>query len=120
MTDKPVTTYIVSVFEKPHWRTVLTTEDMAKALTKAKLGTRPNRLLARYDRLDQGKIDNSCKDQADRHCDNYGIAQALCSPPNVSEIILICDQVKDRAVTGDRIMIVVCKSGCGVIDVWFK
>jgi hypothetical protein len=38
MTDKPVTTYVVSVFEKPHWRTVLTTEDMAKALTKAKLG----------------------------------------------------------------------------------
>ncbi|MBB6407640.1 hypothetical protein HNQ71_000284 [Mesorhizobium sangaii] len=25
MTDKPETTYIVSVFEKPHWRTVLTT-----------------------------------------------------------------------------------------------
>jgi hypothetical protein len=24
MTDKPVTTYVVSVFEKPHWRTVLT------------------------------------------------------------------------------------------------
>lgn len=23
MTDKPVTTYVVSVFEKPHWRTVL-------------------------------------------------------------------------------------------------
>ena len=32
MTDKPVTTYIVSVFEKPHWRTVLTTKDAAKAL----------------------------------------------------------------------------------------
>jgi len=32
MTDKPVITYVVSVFEKPHWRTVLTTKDMAKAL----------------------------------------------------------------------------------------
>jgi len=31
MTDKPVTTYIVSVFEKPHWRTVMTTKDKAKA-----------------------------------------------------------------------------------------
>jgi hypothetical protein len=71
------------------------------------------------DYLDQGKIDNRCKDQADRHSDNYGNAQALCSPRNVSEIILICDQVKDRAVTGDR-MIVVCKSVCGVIDFWFK
>ncbi len=27
MTDKPVTTYVVSVFEKPSWRTVLTTKD---------------------------------------------------------------------------------------------
>jgi hypothetical protein len=26
----------VSVFEKPHWRTVLTTKDMAKALAMAK------------------------------------------------------------------------------------
>jgi hypothetical protein len=26
MTDKPATTYIVSVFDKPHWRTVLTTK----------------------------------------------------------------------------------------------
>jgi hypothetical protein len=25
------TTYIVSVFEKPHWRTVLTTKDKVKA-----------------------------------------------------------------------------------------
>ncbi|WP_167458625.1 hypothetical protein [Mesorhizobium kowhaii] len=36
MTDKPVTTYIVSVFEKPHWRTVLTTKDKAKAFAMAK------------------------------------------------------------------------------------
>lgn len=28
------TTYIVSVFEKPHWRTVLTTKDKAKALAE--------------------------------------------------------------------------------------
>ncbi|WP_168991762.1 MULTISPECIES: hypothetical protein [Mesorhizobium] len=34
MTDKPATTYVVSVFEKPHWRTVLTTK--AKALAMAK------------------------------------------------------------------------------------
>jgi hypothetical protein len=34
MTDNPATTYIVSVFEKPHWRTVLTTK--AKALAAAK------------------------------------------------------------------------------------
>ncbi|WP_164757583.1 MULTISPECIES: hypothetical protein [unclassified Mesorhizobium] len=31
MTDKPATTYIVSVFDKPHWRTVLTTKDQAEA-----------------------------------------------------------------------------------------
>ena len=36
MTDKPVKTYIVSVFEKPHWRTVLTTKDKAKALAWAR------------------------------------------------------------------------------------
>jgi hypothetical protein len=36
MTDKPVTTYIVSVFEAPHWRTVLTTKDKAKALVMAR------------------------------------------------------------------------------------
>ena len=36
MTDKPVTTYLVSVFEKPHWRTVLSTKDKAKALTWAR------------------------------------------------------------------------------------
>ncbi|CAN7720164.1 hypothetical protein [Mesorhizobium sp. LjNodule214] len=36
MTDKPVTTYVVSVFEKPHWRTVLTTNDKAKAEALAK------------------------------------------------------------------------------------
>lgn len=31
MTDMPETTYIVSAFEKPHWRTVLTTKDKDKA-----------------------------------------------------------------------------------------
>ena len=31
MADQAATTYIVSVFEKPHWRTVLVTKDMAKA-----------------------------------------------------------------------------------------
>ncbi|ESZ13081.1 hypothetical protein X737_26755 [Mesorhizobium sp. L48C026A00] len=31
MTDKPAKTYIVSIYEKPHWRTVLTTKDKAKA-----------------------------------------------------------------------------------------
>ena len=36
MTDKPVTTYVVSVFEKPHWRTVLTTTDKEKAFALAK------------------------------------------------------------------------------------
>jgi hypothetical protein len=36
MTDKPATTYVVGVFEKPHWRTVLTTKDKAKALATAK------------------------------------------------------------------------------------
>jgi hypothetical protein len=36
MTDKPATTYFVSVFEKPHWRTVLTTKDKAKALAWAR------------------------------------------------------------------------------------
>ena len=36
MIDKPVTTYIVSVLEKPHWRTVLTTKDRDKALAMAK------------------------------------------------------------------------------------
>jgi hypothetical protein len=36
MTDKPPpTTYVVSVFEKPHWRTVLTTKDK-KAFDMAK------------------------------------------------------------------------------------
>jgi hypothetical protein len=28
--DKPATTYVVSVFDKPHWRTVLTTKDKAE------------------------------------------------------------------------------------------
>jgi hypothetical protein len=32
MTDKPVTTYIVSVFEKPHWRSALTTKAKAEAM----------------------------------------------------------------------------------------
>jgi hypothetical protein len=32
MTDEQATTYVVSVFEKPHWRTVLTTKDKDKAL----------------------------------------------------------------------------------------
>ncbi len=31
MTDKPATTYVVSVFEKPHWRTILTTKDRASS-----------------------------------------------------------------------------------------
>ncbi|MEZ2328967.1 hypothetical protein AB6802_04525 [Mesorhizobium sp. RCC_202] len=36
MTEQPTTTYIVSVFEKPHWRTVLTTKDKQAALDMAK------------------------------------------------------------------------------------
>ncbi|WP_457155736.1 hypothetical protein [Mesorhizobium sp. P5_C1] len=36
MPHEPVTTYVVSVFEKPHWRTVLTTKDKDKALAMAK------------------------------------------------------------------------------------
>ncbi len=28
---QPVTTYVVSIFDKPHWRTVLTTKDKAEA-----------------------------------------------------------------------------------------
>ncbi|MFD2056826.1 hypothetical protein ACFSQT_28235 [Mesorhizobium calcicola] len=31
-----MTSYIVSVFEKPHWRTVLSTTDRAKAFELAK------------------------------------------------------------------------------------
>ncbi|CAN7702601.1 hypothetical protein [Mesorhizobium sp. LjNodule214] len=31
MTDKPGMTYVVSVFEKPNWRTVITTKDKAEA-----------------------------------------------------------------------------------------
>ncbi|PWJ87825.1 hypothetical protein C8D77_114116 [Mesorhizobium loti] len=31
MVDRPVTTYILSVFDKPHWRTILTTKDKAEA-----------------------------------------------------------------------------------------
>ena len=30
MNDEPATTYIVSVFEQPHWRTVPTTKDKQK------------------------------------------------------------------------------------------
>ncbi|BAV46455.1 hypothetical protein MesoLj113a_34540 [Mesorhizobium sp. 113-1-2] len=36
MTEKPATTYVVSVFEKPMWRTVLTTKDKTKAFALAK------------------------------------------------------------------------------------
>ena len=36
MPEKPVTTFVVSVFEKPHWRTLLTTKDKAKALAWAR------------------------------------------------------------------------------------
>lgn len=36
MNGMPVTTYIVSVFEAPHWRIVLTTTDINEALSKAK------------------------------------------------------------------------------------
>ena len=32
MADKSDTTYIVSVFDKPNWRTILTTKDEAEAL----------------------------------------------------------------------------------------
>ncbi len=32
MTDRPATTYVVSVFEKPHWRTVLTTKEQAEGV----------------------------------------------------------------------------------------
>lgn len=31
MIDKQATTYLVSVFDKPHWRTILTTKDKAEA-----------------------------------------------------------------------------------------
>ena len=33
---KPAMTYMVSVFEKPHWRAELTTKDKEKALALAK------------------------------------------------------------------------------------
>lgn len=58
MTDKPATTYIVSVFEKPHWRTVLTTQDKQKAFDLAKeigdivrietITPKPNRIAKLY------------------------------------------------------------------------
>ena len=31
MEHKPATTFIVSVFDKPRWRTILTTKDRAEA-----------------------------------------------------------------------------------------
>ncbi|WP_167458624.1 hypothetical protein [Mesorhizobium kowhaii] len=34
MERRPAPTYVVSVFEKPHWRTVLTTKDKAMAMAK--------------------------------------------------------------------------------------
>lgn len=34
--DQVMTTYVLSVFEAPHWRAVLTTEDKAKALAWAR------------------------------------------------------------------------------------
>lgn len=36
MTEKSATTYVVSVFEKPAWRTILTTTDKTKAFALAK------------------------------------------------------------------------------------
>ncbi|WP_208647132.1 hypothetical protein [Mesorhizobium kowhaii] len=36
MSEKPVTTYVVSVFVKPHWRTVITTKDKQAAFDMAK------------------------------------------------------------------------------------
>ena len=36
MTDRPAATYVASVFEKPLWRTVLTTKDKQKAFALAK------------------------------------------------------------------------------------
>jgi hypothetical protein len=36
MADKPATIFIVSVIEKPHWRTVLATKDKAKVGATAK------------------------------------------------------------------------------------
>jgi hypothetical protein len=36
LNDEPATTYIVSVFEQPHWQTVPTTKDKQKALDTAK------------------------------------------------------------------------------------
>ena len=40
---KATTTYIVSVFEKPHWRTVLTTKVKAKAEAMEKRSARARR-----------------------------------------------------------------------------
>ena len=36
MPETPVTTYVVNVFEAPHWRTVLSTKDKQKAFATAK------------------------------------------------------------------------------------
>ena len=36
MPEKPVTTFVVSVFEKPHWRTVLTTKDATYCRSSAR------------------------------------------------------------------------------------
>jgi hypothetical protein len=36
LASNPISTYVVSVFEKPHWRTVLTTNVKAKAFAMAK------------------------------------------------------------------------------------
>ena len=36
MSEQPETTYVVSVYEAPNWRTVLTTNDKAKALAWAR------------------------------------------------------------------------------------
>ncbi|BCG83826.1 hypothetical protein MesoLj113b_73680 (plasmid) [Mesorhizobium sp. 113-3-3] len=36
LADTPATTYVVSVFEMPNWRTVLTTKDKQKSFDMAK------------------------------------------------------------------------------------
>lgn len=48
MTDKPVTTFTVSVFEKPHWRRLLTTKDKAKAMPA-------------YGKIDHAKVKGRCE-----------------------------------------------------------
>lgn len=49
MSDKPLTTYVVSVFEKPHWRTVLTTMVKIEEITPKQKG-RPRRPAGRSQR----------------------------------------------------------------------